>query len=62
MQGRPLPEWWNEADEKKVENLMNDRVFFDEIRSFSIADETLSRMCLIYLLNRNKNLGVNGEV
>ena len=63
MSARPaLPEWWNEADEKKVENLMNDRVFFDEIRSFLIADETLSRMCLIYLLNRNKNLGVNGEV
>ena len=36
------------------------RSIFDEIRGVWIANETLS--CVIYLLHRNKNKGVNGEV
>ena len=42
--------------EKRVESTVDpQRSIFDEIRRVWIADETLFRVFLIYLLNRNKN-------
>ena len=44
--------------EKRVENTVRLAAeYFDEIRDVWIADETL-----MYLLNRNKNYRVNGEI